>query len=165
MVIEEIIYRHSITSPEKTAVISGEVIVSYRVLWNNIRHAAAYFISKGVRKGDRIIVSASKNIDFIYVYFGAHLAGCICVPIDPETNVTRLERIIDCAAPSMIIGELRNKGGHEVLPFTEIGSDKDSDVVFLKRGILPTFCLLPVPPVCPKGWFCPTPTNCPLQII
>ena len=130
MVIEEIIYRHSITSPEKTAVISGEVIVSYRVLWNNIRHAAAYFISKGVRKGDRIIVSASKNIDFIYVYFGAHLAGCICVPIDPETNVTRLERIIDCAAPSMIIGELRNKGGHEVLPFTEIGSDKDSDVVF-----------------------------------
>ena len=28
MVIEEIIYRHSITSPEKTAVISGEVTVS-----------------------------------------------------------------------------------------------------------------------------------------
>lgn len=130
MVIEEIIYRHSITSPEKTAVISGEVTVSYRVLWNNIKHTAAYFISKGVGKGDRIIVSASKNIDFIYVYFGAHLAGCICVPIDPETNVTRLERIIDCAAPSMIIGELRNKGGHEVLPFTEIGFDKDFDVVF-----------------------------------
>ena len=99
MVIEEIIYRHSITSPEKTAVISGEVTVSYRVLWNNIKHTAAYFISKGVGKGDRIIVSASKNIDFIYAYFGAHLAGCICVPIDPETNVTRLERIIDCAAP------------------------------------------------------------------
>ena len=48
MVIEEIIYRHSITSPEKTAVISGEVTVSYRVLWNNIKHTAAYFISKGV---------------------------------------------------------------------------------------------------------------------
>lgn len=68
MVIEEIIYRHSITSPEKTAVISGEVTVSYRVLWNNIKHTAAYFISKGVGKGDRIIVSASKNIDFIYAY-------------------------------------------------------------------------------------------------
>ena len=65
MVIEEIIYRHSITSPEKTAVISGEVTVSYRVLWNNIKYTAAYFISKGVGKGDRIIVSASKNIDFI----------------------------------------------------------------------------------------------------
>ena len=65
MVIEEIIYRHSITSPEKTAVISGEVTVSYRVLWNNIKHTAAYFISKGVGKGDRIIVSASKNIDFM----------------------------------------------------------------------------------------------------
>ena len=64
MVIEEIIYRHSITSPEKTAVISGEVTVSYRVLWNNIKHTAAYFISKGVGKGDRIIVSASKKYRF-----------------------------------------------------------------------------------------------------
>ena len=130
MVIEEIIYQHSISSPEKIAVISGEVTVSYSVLWNKIKQAAAYFISKGVIKGDRLIVSASKNIDFIYTYFGAHLAGCICVPIDPETNVTRLKRIIDCAAPSMIIGELRNKGKYEVLSFTEIRSDKDYDVIF-----------------------------------
>lgn len=130
MVIEEIIYQHSVVSPEKIAVISGETAVSYHVLWNNIKQAAAYFISKGLKKGERVIVSASKNIDFIYAYFGAHLAGCICVPIDPETNVTRLKRIIDCATPSMIIGELRNKEEYEVLPFTEIRSDKDFDVFF-----------------------------------
>lgn len=130
MVIEEIIYQHSITSPEKIAIIAGEVTVSYRILWDNIKQAAAYFISNGLQKGDRLVVSASKNINFIYTYFGVHLAGCICVPIDPETNITRLKRIIDCALPSMIIGELRNKGEYEVLSFTEIRSDKDFDVVF-----------------------------------
>lgn len=130
MVIEEIIYQHAVTSPEKIAVISGEVTVSYRILWHNIKRAASYFISKGLGKGERVVVSASKSIDFIYTYFGAHLAGAICVPIDPEINVTRLKRIIDCASPSLIIGELRNKGEYEVLPFDEVKSDKKSDVPF-----------------------------------
>lgn len=130
MVIEEIIYQHSIASPEKIAVISGEVTISYYNLWNNIKQAAAYFISNGLGKGDRVIVSASKSINFIYTYFGAHLIGVICVPIDPETNFIRLKRIIDCAAPSMIIGELRNNGEYEVLPFTAIRSNKYFDIVF-----------------------------------
>ena len=130
MVIEEIIYQHSITSPEKTAVISGEVVVSYKELWSNIKQAAAYLISRGLKKSDRIVVSASKNIDFIYTYFGAHLCGLICVPIDPETNTARLKRIIDCAAPSLIIGELRNKDEYEILPFAEIKSDEEFNLVF-----------------------------------
>lgn len=130
MVIEEIIYQHAVTSPEKIAVISGEVTVSYSELWNKIKRAAAYFISKGLKKEDRVIISASKNIDFIYTYFGAHLCGLICVPIDPETNTTRLKRIVDCAVPSLIIGELRNREGYEVLPFSDIKSDRKSDNVF-----------------------------------
>ena len=91
--------------------------------------------------------------------------GVFVSPIDPETNVTRLERIIDCAAPSMIIGELRNKGGHEVLPFTEIGFDKDFDVVFPQERDIADLLFTTGTTGMPKGWFCPTPTNCPLQII
>lgn len=130
MVVEEIIYQHAVTSPKKIAIISGEVAVSYTELWNNIKQAATYFISKGLKKEDRVIISASKNIDFIYTYFGAHLCGLICVPIDPETNAARLKRIVDCAGPSLIIGELRNKEGYEVLPFSDIKSDREFDRVF-----------------------------------
>lgn len=130
MVIEEIIHQHAVTFPEKTAIISGEVIVSYSRLWNNIKQAAAYFESRGLQKGDRIIVSASKNVDFIYTYFGARLCGIICIPIDPETNATRLKRIVDSAAPSLIIGELRNEERYEVLPFAEIKLDREVDIIF-----------------------------------
>ena len=130
MTVEEVIYQHSITSPEKIAVISGEETVSYSNLWDNIKQAAAYFTFRGLHAGDRVIVSASKNIDFIYTYFGAHLCKLICVPIDPETNAVRLKRIIDCAKPSLIIGELSNRGEYKIHPFTEIKSREMCDVTF-----------------------------------
>lgn len=92
MVIEEIMYQHSLNSPDKIAIISGELRVSYGELWRKISQAADWFSSKGWDKNSRIVISASKNIDFIYTYFGAHLAGMICVPIDPENNADSVKK-------------------------------------------------------------------------
>lgn len=123
MTIEQLIYNHAQATPQKTALISGSIEVSYEQLWKEIELAAAWF-SENAERGDRIVVSASKNIEFVYIYFGAHIAGMICVPIDPETNETRLKRIIDVAKPKLIVGELRNHGGYEVVPFNDVKSDR-----------------------------------------
>ena len=122
MTIEQQIFNHAQSTPQKTALISGTIEVSYEQLWKEIKMAAAWFSEKAER-GDRIVVSASKNIEFVYTYFGAHIAGMICVPIDPETNETRLKRIIDVAKPKLIVGELRNHGDHIVTPFTDVKSN------------------------------------------
>lgn len=124
MTIEQLIFNHAQATPQKTALISGATEVSYELLWKEIGLTAAWFCGKAER-GDRIIVSASKNIEFVYTYFGAHIAGMICVPIDPETNETRLKRIIDVAKPKLIVGELRNHGGYEVVPFNDVKSDRE----------------------------------------
>jgi long-chain acyl-CoA synthetase len=121
MTIEHLIFNHVQATPQKTALISGAVEVSYEQLWKEIEIAAAWFSEKAER-GERIIVSASKNIEFVYTYFGAHMAGMICVPIDPETNETRLKRIVDVAQPKLIVGELRNHGNYDVIPFSELKS-------------------------------------------
>lgn len=118
MTIERLIFEHAQTMPRKTALIQGAVEVSYEQLWKEIEMAASWFCHHAER-GGRVIASASKSIEFVYAYFGAHLAGMICVPIDPETNETRLQRIIDVAKPSLIVGELRNHGDHQVIPFEE----------------------------------------------
>ncbi len=130
MIIEPLIQQHALISPEKIAVISGEIEVSYAQLWTNIVKAAAYYQSAGLSAGDRVIISASKQIEFIYAYFGAHITGLICVPIDSETNTTRLNRIVDVATPSLIVGDLRNKGELSVVPFSEIQSEAAFEVAF-----------------------------------
>ena len=132
MTIERLIFEHAQTMPRKTALIQGTVEVSYEQLWKEIEMAASWFCHHAER-GDRVIASASKSIEFVYAYFGAHLAGMICVPIDPETNETRLQRIIDVAKPSLIVGELRNHGDHQVIPFEECHQELENSRISINE--------------------------------
>ena len=132
MTIERLIFEHAQTMPRKTALIQGAVEVSYEQLWKEIEMAASWFCHHAER-GDRVIASASKSIEFVYAYFGAHLAGMICVPIDPETNETRLQRIIDVARPSLIVGELRNHGDYQVIPFEECRQELENSRISINE--------------------------------
>lgn len=121
--IEQDIYNHSLSSPDKTALIQGETEVSYAQLWQHIMTAAQRYLERGLQPGDRVVLSASKDIRFVYAYFGAHLAGLITVPIDQETNLTRLNRIVDCSHPRLMVGKLVHHGDYTVEPFGEVCGD------------------------------------------
>lgn len=122
MTIETLLYSNVQKTPHKTALISGPVEVTYEQLWKEIKKSASWF-KLHAEQGDRLLLSANKNIEFVYTYFGAHLAGMICVPIDPETNETRLKRILEVAQPKLIVGELRNHGEFGVIPFGDVSSE------------------------------------------
>lgn len=108
-------------TPNKTAVIDEHGNnVSYAELWIKILHAADALRILGVRKGERIILAASKSVEFIYIYFGAHLEGIVTVPVDPEVNASRLDRIVNLTTPKLIAGELRNVCALNVTPFKNI---------------------------------------------
>lgn len=129
MTIERLISEYAQTTPLKIALFQGQTEVSYEQLWKEINKSASWF-RQNAKQGDRVIISASKNIEFVYTYFGAHLAGMICVPIDPETNETRLKRIQEVARPQLIIGELRNHGEKELIPFSDVKSEREYEFDF-----------------------------------
>lgn len=119
--IESLIREHAIHAPGKIAVISEDGReVSYASLWANILHAADSLRIHGLKKGDRVILAASKSVEFIYMYFGAHLEGIVTVPVDPEVNASRLNRIVSLTSPSLIAGELRNAVDLNVVPFGDL---------------------------------------------
>lgn len=123
--IEELIYKKSLSNPTHRAAIdvsTGEVW-SYCSLWDKITKASSWYKEKGLKRGDRILLSASKDLGFLPAYFGAHLSGLITVPIDPETNPDRLEMIIETATPALIIGFLRHGEGKSLIGFDEIGKN------------------------------------------
>ena len=107
--IEEQIFENVQLTPDKVALISGETEVSYLQLWDSCLKAAANLIENyNLKKGDRVIISAAGNIEFVYVYFGVHLAGGVCVPIDPDTNQNRFDYIEKSTTPVCVIGLLHN---------------------------------------------------------
>lgn len=138
--IEELIFEQARNNHNKAAVMDAAsgAVVTYAELWDNIRHASLWFQSKGMRRGDRVILAADKNPQFIYAYFGAHLAGLTAIPIDTETNPERLRLIVETASPGMALGSLRYAEAGFCTPFDKmsapcVGADSYSESISFPR--------------------------------
>ena len=121
MTIEQQIYLHALEQPDRVAIITGEQRITYAQLWKRCLLSATNVRRKyKLKQGDRIILAAAASIDFIYAYFGIHIAGGICVPIDPDTNQTRYELIFKSTEPICTMGALHKVEGYKVSPFGEV---------------------------------------------
>ena len=121
MTIEQQIYQNSLQNPERVALIAGEQQVTYAQMWERCLLAATNVRKKyNLKQGDRVILAAAANIDFIYAYFGIHIAGGVCVPIDPDTNQIRYELIRKSTKPVCTMGSLHKVEGYEVVPFNDV---------------------------------------------
>ena len=118
--IEEQIFDHVQNTPDKVALISWDTEITYSQLWDYCLCAAEKLKQDyHLKKGDRVILSAAGNIEFVYAYFGVHIAGGICVPIDPDTNQTRFEYIEKSTTPVCVMGLLHNVK-KETIPFSDV---------------------------------------------
>lgn len=118
--IEEQILQNAKLFPNKTALIAGETTVTYGELWDRCLRTADVLRSRlALKKGDRVIIAAAGNIEFVYTYFGVHIAGGICVPIDPDTNQTRFDYIYESTKPVAVLGVL-HKVDMKPVSFEEI---------------------------------------------
>jgi long-chain acyl-CoA synthetase len=67
--------------PTKTAVVDGDLRVSYADLWRQARAYAAALREVGVKPGDAVALMVPNVVDFPRAYFGALAAGAVVVPV------------------------------------------------------------------------------------
>lgn len=105
LTIEQQIWQQVEAHPDKLAVKSGKDTVTYLELIQRILAAKNYIQQlPDYAQGRSIMLAAGKQIEFLYAYFGAHLAGLIVAPIDVETNPTRFGYIANAINPFCAIG-------------------------------------------------------------
>lgn len=103
--IEQYIWQQAAFHPDKVAVKSGKDEATYSQLTQRILAAKQKLQNlQEYKEGRSIMLAAGKQIEFLYVYFGAHLAGLTVAPIDTETNPTRFGYIADAIKPFCVIG-------------------------------------------------------------
>ena len=103
--IEKQIWKWAAIQPEKLAVKSGKKSATYLQLCQRILGARDYFKSQlSQDEGHVVVLAAGKQIEFVYAYFGAHLAGLKVVPIDAATNPTRLDYIVKQTHANLLVG-------------------------------------------------------------
>ncbi len=109
-------------TPEKTALVVDDKPVSYASLVQNILKAASFLLGEGLRKGDSVVVSGKKEVEFVYSYFAAHMIGVVNVVVDAEANQKKLDYILATIKPKLVLGF--QKEGFRCVSFSEIPFDR-----------------------------------------
>lgn len=103
--IEQQIWQWAYSQPDKVAVRSGKKSATDKELCQRILGArSCYLFRLECHEGDTVIIAAGKQIEFVYAYFGAHLAGLKVMPIDSATNPTRLDYIVKRTNANLLHG-------------------------------------------------------------
>ncbi len=70
---------------------------------------ARVLLSLGVRRGDRVATLTGNRVEIVGLFFGATRIGAVLVPLNWRLSVAELARVIDDAAPALIVGEDRHR--------------------------------------------------------
>ena len=93
-------------SPEKNALLFKEDAITYKELDDKVIGFANLLKSKGITKGDKVILNTINSPEFLYAYLGTVRNGAIIVPINPMLTLEEMKFIVaDSDATYMIMHE------------------------------------------------------------
>lgn len=92
--------------PFKTALKIQDISISYRSLYENVCKTANFLSRLNIKYEDRVIISAQKRIEYIYVYLACHILGVVSVILDPESSLERTKYIEKKTSPKFCFGYL-----------------------------------------------------------
>lgn len=67
--------------PDHTALVEGELRITFAELWRQARTQAAALVRLGVRPGDRVALMAPNTAEFPRAYYAILAAGAVVVPV------------------------------------------------------------------------------------
>lgn len=89
--------------PEATAVVSGTVRLRYGDLDRISTQLARVLRDTGCRRGDRVALLMPKSPLAIVGVLGIYKADCVYVPLDAESPVARLRKILDACESRVLL--------------------------------------------------------------
>ena len=77
---------------ERTAIVAGGDRVSYGRLRDEIASMRGVLTSLGLEPGDRVAIMCGTNLRFVVAWLGAIGAGCVGVPLNPQSPAPEITR-------------------------------------------------------------------------
>jgi acyl-CoA synthetase (AMP-forming)/AMP-acid ligase II len=108
--IYNMITRGAAVYGEAPAVIQGERAVSFRDFRRRVDSLAAGLAALGVGHGDRITILAQNDVAYLDLYGACARQGIIAYPINWRLTAPEVERVVDRAAPRMMVVDASTLG-------------------------------------------------------
>ena len=93
--------------PAKTALVAGSQRLSYEELASRAAAFAAQLASKGIQRGDRVVICLHNSPEALIAVFGTLLAGGIFSVVNPSTKADKLAYILNHCTAKVLVTELR----------------------------------------------------------
>jgi long-chain acyl-CoA synthetase len=88
--------------------------LSYGELLSYIKYLNQYMHALSISEGDRVLILLPNGIHHTIAVFAAFSLGCVVVPLDVETNDTRLKYIMNHVDPALCIGFFDHESLHGI---------------------------------------------------
>ncbi len=100
--------------PEKTALISEEGRVSYRLIDQMADSFAAGLVFRGIEKGGRVAIILRNSLEYVVSYYGSLKAGAVAVPLSADIKTEGLRTLLAEIEPFAVVTSRQNeKSVHE----------------------------------------------------
>ena len=93
--------------PEKVALIHGPVRATYDEINRRSNSLAYYFMSTGVRRGDRVALLMENSVEYVVAYYGIMKAGAVAVPLNSDLKPEGLRYAINDLEARVLISSSR----------------------------------------------------------
>ncbi|QOV35585.1 amino acid adenylation domain-containing protein [Streptomyces ferrugineus] len=101
--VPDLIADRAAAQPDTTALVYGELRLTYRELLERADHLAALLHKRGVRRGDRVGLLLPRGADMAISALAVLRAGAAYVPLDPAHPAARLAYMITDSGTSLLL--------------------------------------------------------------
>lgn len=89
--------------PGRTALVEGELRLTFGELWEQARAQAAALVNLGVRPGDRVALMAPNTAEFPRAYYAILAAGGVVVPVHLLLSAEEVEHVLRDSGATLLL--------------------------------------------------------------
>ncbi|MGA4544320.1 fatty acyl-CoA synthetase [Uniformispora flossi] len=101
--LADLLARSAVRTPDKTAIVYGDLRQSYADLDALVSRTAAGLAARGVAKGDRVVLLARNSHGFTVAYFALARIGAVSVPVNFMLTAPEVAYVLTHAGASGVI--------------------------------------------------------------
>ncbi|MDS1113174.1 amino acid adenylation domain-containing protein [Gordonia westfalica] len=88
------------------AITAGEVTLTYADFAGRVNRLARWLVSRGVGPDSLVALRMRRSLDQVTAMYAVHAAGGAYVPVDPDHPAERIDYMLECADPVVVLTSL-----------------------------------------------------------
>ncbi|PWI14016.1 long-chain fatty acid--CoA ligase [Streptomyces sp. Act143] len=89
--------------PDRTALVEGDLRLSFADVWRRARAQAGALVELGVRPGDRVALMAPNTAEFPVAYYAIAAAGAVVVPVHLLLSASEVEHVLRDSGATLLL--------------------------------------------------------------